>query len=156
MQAKPGVVERLNGILTSELTAVNQYFVQAEMIRNWGFEHLYEKFRELSLGEMKDAQEIVRYILFLEGIPNLQRLNDVEIGESVEEDIRLDLAKELAIIELMTETVSHCASVGDYATRGMIESSIRDEQDHVDWLETQLDTIRQIGIENYLAQQLHA
>jgi len=156
MQAKPGVVERLNSILTSELTAVNQYFVQAEMIKNWGFENLYEKIRHLSLGEMKDAQEIIRYILFLEGVPNLQRLNDVEIGESVEEDLRLNLGKELAIIELMSETVTHCASVGDFATRGMIEASIRDEQEHVDWLETQLETIRQIGIENYLSQQLHS
>jgi bacterioferritin len=154
MQAKSGVVERLNAILTSELTAVNQYFVQAEMVSNWGYEHLYEKLRELSLGEMKDAQDIIRYVLFLEGVPNVQRLNDVDLGESVEEDLRLDLAKELAIIALMTETVEHCNSVGDYATRGMIEDTIRDEQEHVDWLETQLETIRQVGIENYLSQQI--
>ena len=79
MQAKPGVIERLNSILTIELTAVNQYFVQAEMCRNWGYKELYEKLRDLSLGEMKDAQEMVRYILFLEGVPNLQRLNDVRL-----------------------------------------------------------------------------
>ena len=155
MQAKPGVIERLNSILTIELTAVNQYFVQAEMCRNWGYEELYEKLRDLSLGEMKDAQEMVRYILFLEGVPNLQRLNDVRVGESVPEDFRLDLESELNIIEVLNEAIAHCTQAGDFATRGMLEMMTRDEQAHVDWLETQIEAIRQVGLENYLAQQLH-
>ena len=156
MQAKPGVIERLNSILTIELTAVNQYFVQAEMCRNWGYKELYEKLRDLSLGEMKDAQEMVRYILFLEGVPNLQRLNDVRVGESVPEDFRLDLESELNIIEVLNEAIAHCAQVADFATRGMLEKMTRDEQEHVDWLETQIEAIRQVGLENYLAQQLHS
>jgi bacterioferritin len=155
MQAKPGVIDRLNNILTIELTAVNQYFVQAEMCRNWGYERLYEKLRDLSMSEMKDAQDMVRYILFLEGVPNLQRLNDVRVGESPLEDLQLDLDSELNVLNVLTEAITHCQEVEDYATRGMLEMMTRDEQEHVDWLETQLETIRQIGIENYLAQQLH-
>jgi bacterioferritin len=155
MQAKPGVIERLNNILTIELTAVNQYFLQAEMCRNWGYERLYEKLRDLSMGEMKDAQEMVRYILFLEGVPNLQRLNDVRVGESVLEHLQLNVDSELNILNVLTEAISHCQGVEDYATRGMLEMMARDEQEHVDWLETQLESIRQIGIENYLSQQLY-
>ena len=117
MQAKPGVVERLNTILTIELTAVNQYFVQAEMCRNWGFDGLYEKLREFSLGEMKDAQAIIRHILFLEGVPNLQRLNDVEIGESVERTC--DSISEGARDHRAHERGRHpLRSVEDFATRG--------------------------------------
>ena len=155
MQAKPGVIDWLNTILTIELTAVNQYFLQAEMCRNWGYERLYEKFRGLSLGEMKDAQEIVRYVLFLEGIPNLQRLNTVQVGENVLEDLNIDLQAETNIVEVMNQAIAHCETVGDFPTRGIIEEMARDEQEHVDWVETQLETIRQVGIEHYLAQHIH-
>ena len=155
MQAKPGVIERLNVILTIELTAINQYFVQAEMCRNWRFDRLHQKLRDLRVGEMKDAQEMVRYILFLEGVPNLQRLNDVQVGEHLPEDLCLDLESELNILGLLEEGIAHCTQAGDYATRGMLEMMARDEQEHVDWLETQLDSIRQVGRENYLAQQLY-
>ena len=154
MQAKPGVVDWLNTILTIELTAVNQYFVQAEMCRNWGYERLYEKLRNMSFGEMKDAQEIIRHILFLEGVPNLQRLNDVRVGENVQEDLYLDLQSELNIVDVMNQAIVHCVDVGDFTTRGILEEMVRDESEHVDWFETQLETIRQIGIENYLAQHL--
>jgi bacterioferritin len=154
LQAKPGVVDWLNTILTIELTAVNSYFVQAEMCRNWGFEGLYEKLRGMSLSEMKDAQAVIRHILFLDGVPNLQRLNDVRVGENVLEDLTLDHQAELNIVDVMNQAIVHCTQVEDFTTRGILEEMVRDESEHVDWVETQLETIRQIGIEHYLAQHL--
>ncbi len=154
MKAKEGVVERLNAILTVDLTAINQYFVQSEMARNWGFARIAEKFREFSMGEMRDAQAIVRHVLYLDGLPNLQRLGAVKIGESVEENLRLDLASETEALETLTEAVAHCERVGDVGTREMLEDMVRDEEEHVDWLETQIETIRQVGVENYLAQNM--
>jgi bacterioferritin len=156
LQAKPGIVDWINTILTIELTAVNQYFLQAEMCRNWGLERLYEKLRSLSLGEMEDAQELVRHILFLEGVPNLQRLNTVQIGENVLEDLNLDLQGEMHVVDILNQAIAHCTEVGDFATRGMLETMVQDEQEHVDWFETQLETVRQVGLENYLSQNMHA
>ncbi|MGE0058037.1 MAG: bacterioferritin [Dehalococcoidia bacterium] len=154
MQAKPGVVDWLNTILTIELTAVNSYFIQAEMCRNWGFDGLYEKLRGMSLSEMKDAQAVIRHILFLDGVPNLQRLNDIRVGENVLEDLNLDLQAELNIVDVMNQAIVHCVQVEDFTTRGILEEMVRDESEHVDWVETQLATISQIGIEHYLAQHL--
>ena len=155
MKAKEGVVERLNGILTIDLTAINQYFVQAEMVRNWGFERLYKHFRELSMGEMHDSQVLIRHILYLEGLPNLQRLGTVKVGETVQEDLRLNLESEVGAVEALAEAIQHCTQVGDYTTRDILEEMIRDEEEHVDWLETQLETIAQVGIEHYLAQHIN-
>ncbi len=154
MKAKDGVVDRLNNILTIELTAINQYFVQAEMCKNWGFERLYNKFREISTDEMKDTEHLIRHILYLEGLPNLQRMNQVMVGESVQEDLELNLQSEQNAVEVVTEAITHCAQVGDYTTRGMLEEMVRSEEEHVDWLETQLETVNQIGIELYLNQQI--
>lgn len=154
MKAKEGVVDRLNNILTIELTAINQYFIQAEMCKNWGFERLYSKFREISTDEMKDTEHLIRHILYLEGLPNLQRMNQVMVGESVQEDLELNLQSEQNAVEVVTEAITHCAQVGDYTTRGMLEEMVRSEEEHVDWLETQLETINQIGIELYLNQQI--
>ena len=154
MKAKEGVVDRLNNILTIELTAINQYFVQAEMCKNWGFDRLYNKFREISTDEMKDTEHLIRHILYLEGLPNLQRMNQVMVGESVQEDLELDLQSEQNAVEVVTEAITHCAQVGDYTTRGMLEEMVRSEEEHVDWLETQMETINQIGIELYLNQQI--
>ncbi len=156
MQAKPGVIDWLNTILTIELTAINQYFIQAEMCRNWGYERLYTKLRDLSLGEMKDAQEIVRHILFYDGVPNLQRLNDVRVGENVLEHLNIALQSETNIVGVLNDAIVHCTTVGDFTTRGILEEIVRDESEHVDWAETQLETIRQIGIENFLSQHLHS
>jgi len=155
MQAKPGVIDRLNAILTVELTAINQYFVQAEICRNWGFERLYHRFHESSLAEMQDSQQLIAHILHLEGIPNMQRLNRVMVGESVAECLQLDLELERGAVETLREAITHCRSVEDYTTRRMFEEMIASEETHVDWLESQLETIRQVGIENYLAQQIH-
>lgn len=154
MKAKDGVVERLNAILTIDLTAINQYFIQSEMVRNWGFQRTAEKLRESSFGEMRDAQQLVRHILYLDGLPNLQRMGQIKVGESVEENLQLDLESEIEALEALTEAIAHCEQVGDFGTREILEEMVRDEEEHVDWLETQQETIRQIGIEHYLAQNV--
>jgi bacterioferritin len=156
VKAKPGVVDLLNQLLTIELTAVNQYFVQAEMCANWGYGKLHAVLRSRSIDEMRDVEALIKRILFLEGVPNLQRLGPVRVGETVEEHFRLDLETELGAIEFLAGAIARCTEVGDYATRGVFEELIREEETHADWLETQLETIRQIGVERYLSQQLGA
>jgi bacterioferritin len=156
MQAKEGVIDRLNGILTNELTAINQYFVHAEMCKNWGFERLYDKFREYSIEEMRDAQELIEHILYLEGLPNLQRLGTVAVGEAVQEDLQLDAQQERDAVTAYREAIAHCARVEDFTTRNKLEEMGKGEEDQLDWLETQLETIRQVGIEIYLSQQIHS
>ncbi len=154
MKAKPGVVDLLNEMLTIELTAVNQYFIQAEMCANWGFGKLHKVLRDRSIDEMRDAEALIKRILFLEGVPNLQRLGPVRVGENVEEQLHLALESEVNAITFLAGAVEQCAQAGDYATRGIFEAMIRDEEEHADWLETQLETIKQIGLERYLSQQL--
>lgn len=154
MKAKDGVVDRLNAILTIDLTAINQYFIQSEMVRNWGFLRMAEHLRESSMDEMRDAQKLVRHILYLEGLPNLQRLGSVQIGESVEENLQLDLASEMLALETLSEAIAHCEQAGDFGTREILEDMVREEEEHVDWLETQQETIRQVGISHYLAQNM--
>ena len=156
MKAKEGVVERLNNILTIELTAINQYFVHSEMASNWGFPGVGNLFRSNSMSEMEDAQHLIRHILYLEGLPNLQRLNQVQVGESIKEDLELNLEAEKGAVEALREAITHCASVGDYTTRSILEGMIREEEEHVDTLETQLEIINHVGIELYLNQQIHS
>ena len=155
MKAKDGVIDHLNNILTIELTAINQYFVQAEMCKNWGLNRLYQKFRSISMEEMEDAQHLIQHILYLEGVPNLQRLNQVMVGESVLEDLELDLQCEVGAVEALTSAITHCTQVADYTTRGILEQMVRSEEEHVDWVETQLETIKIVGLELYLNQQIH-
>ena len=154
MRAKPGVVEALNRILTIEMTAVSQYFLQSEIIRNWGYDHLADRLRAVSMSEMRDIEELVKHILYLEGLPNLQRIDAVKVGENVLEHLGLDLESEKAAVEALTEGVSLCVEVGDYGTRSRFEEMIRDEETHIDWLESQIEAIGQVGLEQYLAQQL--
>ena len=154
MKAKEGVIERLNDILTIELTVINQYFVQAEMCKNWGFERMYNRFHANSIEEMQDAQRLIGHILYLEGMPDLQRLNQIMVGESVLEDLELDLQSEQGAVETLRQTIAHCASVGDYATRNILEQMVLSEEGHVDWIETQLEAINAIGIDLYLTQQI--
>ena len=154
MQAKPGVIDRLNTILTIELTAINQYFVQSEMCRNWGYDRLADKLKHASMAEMKDTPDIIAHILYLEGIPNMQRLNQVRVGENVLEHLQLDHQLEVEAVEALREAITHCQSVGDYTTRRMFEEMIASEETHIDWLENQLEAINQIGLELYLSQQL--
>ena len=156
MQAKEGVIDLLNGHLTIELTAINQYFLLAEMCRNWGFEGLYAKFRELSMEEMQDAEKLVAHILFLEGLPNMQRLGEVRAVENVREAFDAGLATERAAVQGLSDAFRHCAEVGAYETRGMFEEMVAEEAGHVDWFETQLETIALVGMERYLAQHIRA
>jgi len=125
------------------------------MCRDWGYERLADKFRSLSMEEMEDAQKLVRHILYLEGLPNMQRLNEVAVGENVTEMLQAGLETERAAVSGLAEAIAHTASVGDYTTRAMFEEMIQEEEGHVDWYETQFETIRQVGIERYLAQQIH-
>ena len=155
MKAKDGVIDHLNNLLTIELTAINQYFIQAEMCKNWGFDRLYKRFRDVSLEEMEDAQHLIQHIFYLEGVPNLQRLNQVMVGETVMEDLELDLQAEMNAVSALVDAISHCEQVQDYTTRGILQEMIRSEEEHVDWLETQLETIGIIGIDLWLNQQLH-
>ncbi|MDH5667161.1 MAG: bacterioferritin [Nitrospira sp.] len=154
MKAKEGVVNILNKVLTVDLTATNQYFVHAKMCENWGYERLHHKVRERSIDEMKDAEKLIEHILYLEGVPNVQRLNTVHVGETVPEQLKLDLQAEQEMLSLLSEGVAHCANVGDFTTRHMLEDMVKDVDAHIDWIEVQLETIKQVGVENYLAEQI--
>ena len=154
MQAREGVVDFLNRLLTNELTAINQYFLQAEICENQGFPRLYRELKRLSIEEMKEAEEIIEHILYLEGMPNLQRIGPVRIGENVEEHLRADLELELGQDALLAEAINHCSTVGDYTTRTILERKIEEEKGHIDWVETELETIRLVGLTNYLSQQI--
>ena len=154
MKAKEGVVERLNNLLTIELTAINQYFIHSEMASNWGFPGVGKLFRSNSMSEMEDAQHLIRHILYLEGLPNLQRLNQIQVGESVKEDLELNLDAEKGAVDSLAEAITHCSSVGDYTTRSILEGMIREEEEHIDTLETELEVINTIGIDLYLNRQI--
>jgi bacterioferritin len=149
------VIELLNDVLTAELTAVNQYFVHAKMCDNWGYERLANHNRDESIGEMKDADKLIERILYLEGVPNLQRLGTVMVGESVPEQLALDLEVERAAIDRLNAGIAACVAEGDNGSRDLLEDILEGEEDHADWLETQLELIRQIGEAHYLAQQVH-
>jgi bacterioferritin len=154
VQAREGVVDRLNALLANELTAINQYFLQAEICEHWGLPRLYKELKRLSIEEMKEAEELIEHILYLDGLPNLQRLNDLRIGENVEEHLRGDLELELAQDGLLAEAIAHCTQVGDFTTRTILERKIEEEKEHIDWVETQLELIQRVGLANYLTQQI--
>ena len=155
MKAKQGVVEYLNNVLTNELTAINQYFLHGEMCENWGYERLHHQIKKHAIDEMKHAEEIIEHILYLEGLPNVQRLGKIKVGESVAEQFKVDLQLEMENIKLLTDVITHCAKVGDFTTRHKLEDIVKSEDEHVDWIETQLETIEQVGLENYLSEQIH-
>jgi bacterioferritin len=154
MKAKEGVIDLLNKILTADLTAINQYFVHAKMCENWGYERLHEKVRKRSFDEMKDAEGLIEHILYLEGVPNMQRLGTVQVGETVPEQFKADLKAEQEMLRLHAEGIVHCAKVGDYTTRHMLEDMVKDVDDHINWIETQQELIEQVGLENYLGEQI--
>ncbi len=154
MKGHDEIIELLNDVLTGELTAINQYFLHAKMCDNWGYKRLGSHIRDESIDEMKHAEVLVDRVLYLEGIPNMQRLSPMRIGETVVEQFGNDLAVEMAALERLNNGVALCARLGDNGTRELLKNILVDEEGHVDWLETQLETIRQIGVENYLAQQL--
>jgi bacterioferritin len=156
MQGNPRVIETLNDVLTAELTAINQYFIHAKMCKNWGYQRLAEHIEHESIDEMKHADSIIEGILFLEGVPNMQRLSAVRVGETVREQFELDLQVEYEAVTRFNAAVADAVDVGDNATRHMLEEMLVSEEDHADWLETQLEAMRQVGEQNYLAQQLRS
>ena len=150
----PKIIEILNDVLCTELTAINQYFLHAEMCGDWGYERLYKKIRKESIDEMKHAEQIIERILFLNGVPNVQKLGNIKIGENVEEQLTVDLALEKEAIPRLNEGIKICSDLGDNGTRHLLEGILESEEEHVDWIEAQLDQISQLGIANYLAQQV--
>jgi bacterioferritin len=152
----PEIIELLNEVLTSELTAVNQYFSHAKLQQHWGFGRLADHSREESMEEMRHAESAIERILYLEGMPNLQRLGSVRVGEAVPEQLRLDLELELEALALYRRGVVLAERLEDHGTREFLVGLIRDEERHADWLETQLNLIETLGEANYLSQQLHS
>jgi bacterioferritin len=148
------VIEALNGILTAELTGINQYFVHAKMCANWGFHRVAKHNREESIDEMKHADAVIERILFLEGVPNMQRLGPVRVGETVPEQFKLDLAMELDAVQRYNEAIVLCTQKNDAGTRELLEHLLKGEESSVDWHEQQLSVIETIGAERYLAEQL--
>jgi bacterioferritin len=148
------VIDALNAILTGELTAINQYFLHAKMYENWGFKRLYEKVYHESIDEMKHADALIERILYLDGLPNVQRLSKVNIGEDPREMLEADLALEFEALPRLNDAVALCRERGDNGTRALVEQILRSEEEHVDWLEAQLHQIKTLGLENYLAQQI--
>ncbi len=154
MKGDVKVIEYLNKALTNELTAINQYFLHARMFKNWGFSKLNEKEYHESIDEMKHADMLIERILFLEGLPNVQSLGKLMIGENPEEMLNCDLKLELEAIPLLKDAIAYCEQVMDYVSREIFEHILENEEEHVDWLETQFEIISKIGIQSYLQSQI--
>ena len=154
MKGDAKVIEFLNKALYNELTAINQYFLHAKMLKNWGLKELADHEYHESIDEMKHADALAERILFLDGLPNFQALGKLRIGEDPRELLECDLALELEAVPLLREAIAHCETVGDYVSRELFADILDSEEEHIDWLETQLSLIQRIGEANYLAQQL--
>jgi bacterioferritin len=155
LDSSPSIIELLNAVLTAELTAINQYFIHSKMCSNWGYERLAKRLYDESIGEMKDAEELIERILYLDGTPNLQRLGSVLVGENVLEQLRLDLDLERTAIARLNEGIAQARDEGDNGTRHLLEEILLGEERHADWVETQLHAIGELGEAQYLAEQLH-
>lgn len=154
MKGDAKVIEFLNKALENELTAINQYFLHAKMYKNWGLDKLYAKEYHESIDEMKHADKLVDRILFLEGLPNLQNLGKLFIGENTPEMLECDLKLELIAVPLLKEAIAYCESAKDYISRELLEDILESEEEHIDWIETQLELIEKIGLPNYLQSQM--
>ena len=155
MKGETKLIEALNEILTGELTGINQYFIHAKMCANWGYERLAEKVRAESIEEMKHADELIERILDLKGVPNMQRLEKVKVGEKVSEQFKLDLELETVAVARLNKAIGLAVEVTDNTTRELLEEIVVSESEHLVWLESQIELIRQVGEANYLAQQIH-
>jgi bacterioferritin len=154
MKGDTKVVQYLNEVLANELTAINQYFLHARMFGHWGFHALAKHEREESIDEMKHADRLIERILFLEGIPNLQDLRKLLVGENVQEALECDLRLERAGHGQLVQGIAHCESVGDFVSRQLLADILESEEEHIDWLETQLELIGKVGVANYLQSQM--
>jgi bacterioferritin len=156
MKGDPRIIDMLNEVLTGELTAINQYFLHGKMCLNWGYDHLGKKVYEESLDEMKHANKLVERILFLDGLPNLQKLGKLTIGTTVIEILNNDLAFELGTVPRLNKGIQLSRDVGDNGSEELLTRILVDSESHVDWLESQLELVKQVGESNYLAQQIRS
>ena len=156
MQGNPQVIDALNGALTIELTAINQYFCQAKMCKNWGFTKLGKKHYEESIGEMRHAEKLIERILFLEGVPEIARYDVIRVGTDVREQFENDLQLEMSGVRHYNQSIELCAKVRDNGTREILEPILAESEEHVDWLETQLHLLETVGLQNYLTEQMGA
>jgi len=154
MKGNDEVIQILNDVLCAELTGINQYFIHAMMCANWRYKRLAEHSRKESIEEMKHAQEVIERILYLDGVPNMQKYMKINVGQNVPEQHQFDLALEKDAVARLNMGVELCRSKEDNGTRALLEKILRDEEEHVDWLESQLQQIQDMGIQNYLAQQI--
>lgn len=154
MKGKPAVLDVLSQALKEELGAISQYFLHSEMCENWGYERLSELIKKQALGEMKHAEILIERILFLEGLPNMADLPKLNIGKDVKQQIENDLALEVSAVADYNQAVAACQKAGDNATADMLKEILKDEEEHVDFLETQLSLIKDLGLENYLMEQM--
>lgn len=154
MKGDTKVIEFLNKVLENELTAINQYFLHAKMYKNWGLNKLYDKEYHESIDEMKHADQLVERILFLEGLPNLQNIGRILIGENTPEMLACDLKLENLAIPNLKVAIQYCESVKDYVSRELFEDILENEEEHVDWIETQLELIEKVGLQNYIQSQM--
>ena len=155
MKGNEQIIDTLNDLLADELTAINQYMVHSEMCANWRYEHLHEAIKGRAIEEMKHAEELIERMLFLEEQPIVSKLNEIAIGADVETQHRNDLSAEEEAVKAYNEGIRLAAEVGDNGTRELLESILKDEEQHLDWLEAQLDQIEQMGIQNYLGEQIN-
>ena len=156
MKGDPKIVQRLNEVLTNELTAIDQYFLHAKMFAHWGLARLAEHERKDSIDEMKHADRLIERILFLEGLPNLQDLHKLLIGENVKEALECDLRLEMGAHPTLRAAIADCEAAADYVTRDLFRAILQSEEEHIDWLETQLDLLDKIGLANYQQSQIDA
>jgi bacterioferritin len=154
MKGDQRILDVLNDVLTVELTTINQYFLAARMLRQWGFDRLAGYYRKESIDEMKHAETLMDRILFLDGIPNVQKLNKINIGEGVEEQLKLDLDEEYRAVKRLNDGIKVCRDLGDNGTEDLLTKILVSEEEHVDWIETQLALIKQLGATGYLAEQM--
>lgn len=154
MKGHPDVIEALNRALTIELTAINQYFCQARMCKNWGLQKLADKHYEESIGEMKHAQKIIDRVLFLEGVPEIARYDVIRVGADVQEQLQNDLQLEMGGVQHYNKAIALCEQVGDRGTREILAPILTESEEHVDWLETQLGLIDTVGLQNYLQDKI--
>ncbi len=154
MKGDAKVIQLLNGLLTTELTSINQNFLHARMYRNWGLDALNEKNYKKSIKDMKQADDLIERILFLEGLPNLQKLEKIRIGENTEEMLKCDMALQHEQLAQLRDAIAYCESAQDYVSRDLLEDILEYEEEHVDWIETQQYLISNTGLENYLQSQM--